>query len=156
MFMGIIFTLSEFFNLGKLKFFAAGISSFAMVALCYFFPDIFQPFSSIEKMADLMLRPAGHLVPFFIVFFFTTNLLVPQIIRYVYGEKFHGSEAFAGKRGKALTHLRKNDYTKGKVLLDDTEWDAVPDYNSPDIQAGSTVEIVGMKDWILWVKPERR
>jgi membrane-bound ClpP family serine protease len=152
--IGILFILAELVNLGTLAWFASGISAFVMTAICFFFPDFIPVFSHNDSFSNMLQLLSKQIVVYLFIFYLSSKSLIPAIMNYIYGKKFHGSVAFADKRGKSITHLRKNDITRGRVLFEDTEWVAIPDANSPDILPGSSVEIVRMENWILWVKPE--
>ena len=140
MIISIALMIGEGFFAGTFAIFFVGVGALATALLCYLLPSI-----SESGTQQLMIFSAMSL--------FSLVLIRPKIIRHIHKEtQLDGLNAFLGKHAKALTDLSRNQPEDGKALFDGTEWPATPIIDSPDIPAGSEVEIVHMNGLTLQVR----
>jgi len=108
--------------------------------MCYFFPNIAASW-------------VQQLLTFSVMSLFSLFLLQPRFMRLVHkGARSNGPGVLLGKQAKGMTDLRGSGLETGKVLFEGTEWSATPIDGSPDIPAGSMVEVVQMDGLTLRVK----
>lgn len=139
--VGIIFMLLEGLTPGSFSLFFAGLGALATALACYF-----SPFFTESVTKQLLFFSAMSLT--------SLLLLRPRVMRFIHRNEtqFDGREAFIGKHAKALTNIQTCGIETGKVLFEGTEWAAIPSGDSPDILAGSVVEITQMEGLTLHVR----
>ncbi|MCL1940742.1 MAG: NfeD family protein [Synergistaceae bacterium] len=138
--VSIAFMMCEGITPGAFSFFFGGLGALAAAAACYFSPSV-----AVSVTQQLLIFSAMSL--------FSLLLLRPKVMRFVHKKTRPGDpEPFIGKRAKALTELRGNGIDTGKVQFEGTEWPAEPSEGSPDIPAGSAVEIVQIEGLTLRVR----
>lgn len=136
----IVFMIGEGFAAGTFSLFFGGVGALSTALVCYFFPSV-----AANGTQQIMI--------FSVMSLFSLLLLRSRILRLIYKEtRLDGLKAFYGKRAKAQTDLSRNRSEAGKVLFDGTEWSATPVDNSPDIPAGSVVEIIQIEGLTLQVR----
>ena len=138
--IGIAFMIGEGLYAGTFALFFGGVGAFATALICYF-------------SSTVAANGTQQLLIFSFISLFSLFLLRSRFLRLIHNETLlDGPEAFMGKRAKVMTNLRGNGLETGKVLFEGTEWSAVPSDDSPEIPAGSTVEVVRMEGLTLRVK----
>ena len=137
--VSIALMIGEGFAAGTFAIFFGGVGALITALVCYFFPSVAE-----SGTQQLMIFSSMSL--------FSLVLLRQKILRLIHKEtRLDGPKAFLGRQGKALTDLNRNSKT-GKILFDGTEWSAAPAADSPDIPAGSAVEIMQMEGLTFQVR----